>query len=1417
MTGIVLSLALSVALAAPPAANAGDTATSVGDAPVSRSEDPLGVIELADSLIGERREDESLAVLLAALDTPELVPAAQDRLTGLLLRSPPRRAWALAYDKLEALGDESVALKRVVALSKLQDPSARVRAEGARALDAQLRANPDDTASRIAAGDAWLRAGRPDRAMQAYGSGTGSKLSQRKAAALLAMGEYARAAKVSPTAVPDGCRIATTPVACALGLADMGFPGAAADRLDRELRNRHATLRSKTERAAGYGTLGALQIRAGRPDRAIRAWQSSLASSPSESIRRKLITQLLADGQIATARRYVDLDDPCVDIGRCAARTVKAAVTAVSVDAKGDSAKVADTITEAERLDGDHPIVARQAALFHLSHGRAQAGFNRLEPHLTASADDDEFLRLYAWGALEMGRPDLAVDAWRKGMAAARTPGSFALRLVNYAELQVQAAEAAKEADKPDDARHRYLLSLTPYPSDGDRLRGLGGVLWESGQQRMAEHVYRRAWRQDEDDTAALRSLLLLLQERGAYGQASRLLEGQDLDDPKLARVARDLRSLSRAVEVQALRDAGRQAEALDRLEALLAETPNDARLMKLRADLLSGMGRYVQAAEAYRMARSVDTEGDPYIVLGEVYALLALQQVEEARSLVDTVSLSGPAGDDARLAERAVLRGEAAVALAEGRDDDAMITYMLILESNPDDPYTAASLSEAYAARGQLGPALAWNAQARAGAPDDRSLRARHVELLLDAGELQEAQRRVTTLAADDPSPAHLALAQEVAQTLAIHRAAEAGAAGELKRAERLLQDQLDSDPDDPELLVAWARLRVRAGEPEDAWNILHTRVLADDPAHPGALATVAGIGLDEDRAADAVDTWQAAVDAGAPDWVASELIYLQLSARLAEARERKARGLQESADDIVSEAERWYGTADSRRQTMLGEAWLAIDRPERAIGAFEVARRLDPRAADPSIGLSQALVAVGDPASAEAVLADHWATHRDPEVGVALVTLQQERGRTASARATVEQLEAQAESDPTPRARGSEASLELLALADGTTPDDALSPARAPSFQPAPLADARARTTPESRLSVQAGVGYAGRPGAAGRNFLQAITMPMGAEADLGGALRLQGEVVPVRITDGDREEAGTGGSVAALFSLGGLGAEARIGRSPGGFAVADPYTTHQLALATKLSGGVGLGLEAARAPVTDSLTSWAGARDANGVAYGGARDTWVGADLGWGGSEGQSIGIIGRVGHSDALGVTPDVPWRQGYAYGRTKVSERDNQQVWLGASGMVLDHERQVDGFRAGQAGMFSPDLFWSAIGRVEGIWGLDEGTWTACGSAGAGPQQVIGEQTLYLGPGTYVAYQLHGALKAALGEDWMLYAHGDYQGSFGEWSQTTGMLQLRYGRQDGGLAVPSSLVGSPVHGPTLTTSTQCGAEWVEWTP
>ncbi|MEC8423400.1 MAG: tetratricopeptide repeat protein, partial [Myxococcota bacterium] len=673
MTALVLSIALSLTLACP----AADAATPAGEAAMPAANDPLGVIALADALGSEGRNDEALAVLRSALDTPALVSEASDRLTRLLVRSPPRRAWALGYGSAAALDGDNDLLKRIVAQSMLQDPSPRVRVEGARTLDALRQASPEDEAGRIAAGDAWLRLGRPDQAMEAYGAGGGKKLSQRRAAALLAMGRYKRAAENAPRAVPEACRVAATPVACALGLADMGFPGAAAGRLERELRNRHPTLRSRAQRAAGYGTLGALHVRSGQPDRAIRAWQDSMANQPSEDVRRKLVDALLASGRVGTARRYVDLDDPCIERGDCPARAVKAVVVALSVDVSGDGPAVARAIGEAERLDRDQPIVARRAARFHLERDRPEAALGLLEPLLRSQADDEAFLRLYSRVAMALDRPALAVDAWRAGMAAARTPKPFARRLVRYADHQVRAAEASKDAGRSEDARVRYMLALTPSPGDGDRLCGLGGALWAGGRMEQAEKAYRTVLEQEADNPVALRSLVLLLQGRGDLAGARQLLESHDLDHPRLTHLSHELRSLARAVEVASLREAGSPAEALARVEALLADGPNDVRLLKLRADLLGELGRHVDAAETYRMARSVDTMDDPYITLGEVYALLAIQQVDEARALIDTVSFAGPAGADARAAERAVERGEAAIALAEGRDSDAMAIYI--------------------------------------------------------------------------------------------------------------------------------------------------------------------------------------------------------------------------------------------------------------------------------------------------------------------------------------------------------------------------------------------------------------------------------------------------------------------------------------------------------------------------------------------------------------------------------------------------------------------------------------------------------------------------------------------------------------------------------------------------------------------
>jgi hypothetical protein len=147
------------------------------------------------------------------------------------------------------------------------------------------------------------------------------------------------------------------------------------------------------------------------------------------------------------------------------------------------------------------------------------------------------------------------------------------------------------------------------------------------------------------------------------------------------------------------------------------------------------------------------------------------------------------------------------------------------------------------------------------------------------------------------------------------------------------------------------------------------------------------------------------------------------------------------------------------------------------------------------------------------------------------------------------------------------------------------------------------------------------------------------------------------------------------------------------------------------------------------------------------------------------------------------------------------------TYAGFEAIVLDHDRQVDGFEPGLGGMFTPDFFATGIARLEMVVAPEEGRWTACGLAGAGPQVVQGEQTLYLFPGTYLAYQLQGTAQAELGRNFWLMGHAMHAGTFGAWGQSAVFAQVRYGSPTR-LSSPSPSLGSLIHGTPLSQPNGC---------
>ena len=95
-TGLLLALLLPFAAAAPS-----------GEESSRREEreaipDPWGQLDLAQRLAeGRGREDEIVAVLVAALEVPETREEAARRLGRVLLASDPRNAWLDAYNVVQ--------------------------------------------------------------------------------------------------------------------------------------------------------------------------------------------------------------------------------------------------------------------------------------------------------------------------------------------------------------------------------------------------------------------------------------------------------------------------------------------------------------------------------------------------------------------------------------------------------------------------------------------------------------------------------------------------------------------------------------------------------------------------------------------------------------------------------------------------------------------------------------------------------------------------------------------------------------------------------------------------------------------------------------------------------------------------------------------------------------------------------------------------------------------------------------------------------------------------------------------------------------------------------------------------------------------------------------------------------------------
>ena len=551
----------------------------------------------------------------------------------------------------------------------------------------------------------------------------------------------------------------------------------------------------------------------------------------------------------------------------------------------------------------------------------------------------------------------------------------------------------------------------------------------------------------------------------------------------------------------------------------------------------------------------------------------------------------------------------------------------------------------------------------------------------------------------------------------------------GKLPEAEQTLRAAVARSPHDARALLALSSLMRREGRSSDAEE-LRAQTLAADASMAGlgdpARATARRIAIDSEMAAGHLERAETLVrDAMRLD-PTEPLVWLA------------------SADLARAQGDRDMATRALRRARALRTRQLA--RPVPAAGAatmlgLDAPDSLLPPAAYPPRPFGDAGAETSDPVLADApetdVDGDRVVVHRrvlDTSATDLPVPLPPAEPRAGPARAVAAAPGlSPADGDvPDPErgnivAFGRSVASPAGSRVPGHPPDLApdLTPSLADLGAPAITTDpmtARidrdiAALTDAASSSAQGAAGFRGRSGAAGTSQLAQVTVPLEARFATGESGQLRVAVTPTFLDAGSvapRASSlarfgtlalalGPGSASIASQSAEGTGLDvahtigdltADVGATPLGFP--EQNVVGGLEWAPRLGDGVRLRLTGERRAVTDSLLSYAGARDPRtGAKWGGVTYARGHASLEFSLGESADLYLGGGGGTLDGHHVASNTEI-EASAGGRYTVWRGSGEELRLGLDLVYYGFDRNLRGFTWGQGGYFSPQSYMAAL-------------------------------------------------------------------------------------------------------------------------
>ncbi|MBX2803360.1 MAG: BCSC C-terminal domain-containing protein [Myxococcales bacterium] len=1378
-------------------------AMAFAQGPQTGLEDPWARLAVARGLVqDESASADEAAVALLRLTTDDAVGAnALDELFDLAVTEGAHTGWRDLYDALlssRALSpDAQVVLATRAARARASEPG--TRAEAIAALKALQKQYPKRTDVGLALADALLAAGEVGPARVQYqradasGRGTeGLVLALLAANRIEEAREYATASLASDHPLRKAARNGRLG-ARVQALVAAGHLELARSRLLAE-DAKAAEVDASEILAEALLARGDARLAAEVLGRLVRA------DGGRNAVRRQWVAALLEAGEVAGAKAAAGTHEASAQ-----------AVYAVELLTGGldNASERASEIARAHQLAPDLPVVVRHKVALLLAQERSREAQKVLLPTLQARPRDGTLQQLHDQVALALQTPEQVLAAHRERLAVS-TPSDFWPRIGALAGAHTLVAEHHKQAKRFDQARAHYQTALALQPQMAGYYAGIGGVLWASGQLDAAQRAYLVAHRRAPGDVASFESAVRIALAQGEVARAEELLASSRLRSPVVRKLQEDV-AVAKLLQgiTDALRD-GLETDVRSAFQDLLVRFPDNPRILHALGDTLMRHGKPADAHKVYSRARVLDP-ANHWLTLAVAQAELDLERPDDAQLTLDDV----PTGEDEHL--DAALRTARARALRAsgdrlhedmGRDEEAFEAYSQSLQLAVDT-WTLSSLAGLYLAHAQPSVALAFYDAAIEADHGNRAAKLGRITALQQLGRLPAARTALEDLGRRGAGVDVWQIQDSMEIQQALQDVDHWVLKGDLRRARQQLDQVASRHPESPHVDAAMGSLMLVQGQAGMALQRAE-RALLVDPKHGRALAVAMDAGLQLSRMNDVVRLMEGALDAGGgePARVALEnaLFASRVETAVQLAKDgRRRQAEQELADlqDAVSDnPDHW---------ALLGGGYLEMDLAARALEIYDRSLEREPEHVPSLIGRASAREALGSPGEAARLLADAYEEVSDARIGIALAQVQGRLGRFKQAKSTLQEVR---EGDRTTRAAserrfGRIEPLPVVPLPSGVVPEDQgplVSGALAGRVSKSEIDALDAELSSNHYPYGDVGGGFVGRTGTVGENLLNSAVMGAALGDFYAGPFRLQADVLSVLVDNGGAEEIGVSAAIGVRSPAHSrIGFDVRVGTSPLGFTIGN-YLTWLGQLTASVGPHVTVGADTGRAPVTDSLLSWAGTTDeATGTRFGMASSTWGGGWISMNNPNLTDGGVRFRAGFVDALGMERNGR-QQIDAWGGQSIGD-EVVTIRIGGNFAWIANDRQIDGFEVGGAGVFSPRSYTVGLVRGDVDWTPSIGGTQVCATGAVGVQSMTGEASPYFQPGVFRAFEMGAGLRLPLADAWKVGLDAKNQSMGNVWSQTT--VVFRIGHVPGWTGRRSYADVSPIHGTGLSGSMVCG--------